>query len=177
MKLKDVFRIKSIQDFILGLLLGGVFSLLYMTLLENKMPTIEENSTVKPAQVVEETHSHSGPHLHVKSQFKNPTVKLFVSADTMGGFNLEVKTNDFKWVPEKAGDQIDAFAMTEGHAHVYVNGVKIGRLYGEWLYIPKTYFVPGKNIITVSLNGNNHLDWYSSDDTYQIKGEVEVNQK
>lgn len=177
MKLKELFKIKSIQDLIVGILFGGVISVFYMDSLEDKKNLIGNNLNSNPTFVAQDMHAHSDPHLHVKSQFKNPTVKLAAYADTMGGFNLEVKTTNFNWVPEKAGKQIDAFAVTEGHAHVYVNGVKIGRLYGEWLYIPKTYFVTGKNTITVSLNGNNHRDWYSSDDTYQIKGDIEVTQE
>ena len=41
----------------------------------------------------------------------------------------------------------------EGHAHVYVDGEKIARLYGPWLHIPS--LSPGA-VVEVTLNANDH---------------------
>jgi hypothetical protein len=92
----------------------------------------------------------------------------------MGGYNIKVTTENFKWVPEKAGQSVEAFIPTEGHAHVFINSKKVGRLYGEWMYLKAENFQKGENKIVVTLNGNNHMDWYSTDDTRQIKAETIV---
>lgn len=42
----------------------------------------------------------------------------------------------------------------EGHAHVYVNGAKIGRLYGPWLHLPN--LPKGEVTVEVTLNANDH---------------------
>ncbi|WP_369682774.1 hypothetical protein [Roseovarius sp. M141] len=42
----------------------------------------------------------------------------------------------------------------EGHAHVYVNGEKLGRLYGAWMHLPR--LPPGEVIVLVTLNSNTH---------------------
>ena len=41
-----------------------------------------------------------------------------------------------------------------GHAHVYVNGVKLGRVYGDWYHIGKLPL--GRNEVSVSLYANDH---------------------
>lgn len=43
---------------------------------------------------------------------------------------------------------------TEGHAHIYLNGEKLTRVYSEWYYIPS--LPPGEHTLTVGLNANGH---------------------
>ncbi len=80
-----------------------------------------------------------------------PSVKLIVHKDAMKGYNLETKVSNFKFAPE---DVNTAAKRGEGHAHLYINGEKITRLYGSWYYLENLQ--PGKNKITVSLNANSH---------------------
>ncbi len=79
-----------------------------------------------------------------------PSVDLFVHKDSMKGYNLQAKVSNFKFAPEHINE---AAKPGEGHAHLYVNGKKITRLYG-WYYLENLQ--PGKNEITVSLNANSH---------------------
>ena len=44
-----------------------------------------------------------------------------------------------------------------GHAHVYINGVKLGRLYGHWMHL--TGLKAGEHTIKVTLNSNDHQDY------------------
>ncbi len=80
-----------------------------------------------------------------------PSVNLIVHPDPMRGYNLEVQVTNFKFAPENVNT---AARPGEGHAHLYVNGKKIARLYGNWYYLENLQ--PGKNKITVSLNANSH---------------------
>ncbi|WP_232224216.1 hypothetical protein [Mastigocladopsis repens] len=80
-----------------------------------------------------------------------PSVDLVVHQDAKKGWNLEVKVTNFSFAPESVNT---ADKPGEGHAHLNVNGKKIARLYGNWYYLEN--LPPGKNIITVSLNANNH---------------------
>ncbi len=80
-----------------------------------------------------------------------PSVDLNVHKDSMKGYNLEARVSNFRFAPE---DINTADRPGEGHAHLYVNGKKITRLYGSWYYLEKLQ--PGKNKITVSLNANSH---------------------
>ncbi|MGB5901106.1 MAG: hypothetical protein WBG66_23145 [Geitlerinemataceae cyanobacterium] len=80
-----------------------------------------------------------------------PSVKSIVHTDPMQGWNLELQVENFQFAPEHL-DQPST--TTEGHAHIYVNGIKIARLYGNWYHLPE--LPPGVNEVTVSLNTNGH---------------------
>ncbi len=80
-----------------------------------------------------------------------PTLDIALSKDPMSGYNLHVMVTNFEFSPQQASR---AHAPGQGHAHVYVNGAKQGRLYGPWVHLaalPK-----GKVTVEVTLNSNNH---------------------
>jgi hypothetical protein len=80
-----------------------------------------------------------------------PSVAIRVTPDPMSGHNLYVETEGFAFAPQNAsGDNQPG----EGHAHVYVNGTKIGRLYGSWLHLPD--LPSGEVTVEVTLNANDH---------------------
>lgn len=80
-----------------------------------------------------------------------PALDITVMPDPASGWNLRIAARNFRFAPEHAsGPHIAG----EGHAHVYVNGEKVARHYGEWFHIaalPK-----GENTVEVSLNANDH---------------------
>ncbi len=80
-----------------------------------------------------------------------PSLAIRVKPDPMSGHNLYVETDGFAFAPQNAsGDHKPG----EGHAHVYVNGAKIGRLYGPWLHLPN--LPKGEVTVEVTLNANDH---------------------
>jgi hypothetical protein len=83
-----------------------------------------------------------------------PTVKVTVHPDAKAGWNLQVQTQNFRWAPERAST---AHVAGEGHAHLYIDGKKITRLYGEWYFLPSLR--PGSHTIRVTLNANTHEDY------------------
>lgn len=99
----------------------------------------------------EESHKHKTLEIPVGQPV--PSVNLIVHPDAMQGWNLEVKVSNFKFAPEKVNQESKA---TEGHAHLYINGKKLTRLYGSWYYLSS--LEPGSNKITVTLNTNGHED-------------------
>lgn len=87
-----------------------------------------------------------------------PSVDLTVHPDAIKGVNLEVKLTNFRFAPEKVNQESK---LTEGHAHLYVDGKKLTRLYSSWYYLAD--LEPGQHKITVSLNTNNHEDLVHQD--------------
>ncbi|WP_298859193.1 hypothetical protein [uncultured Sulfitobacter sp.] len=80
-----------------------------------------------------------------------PTIDIMVTKDLMAGYNLHVVADGFRFAPKSASL---AHVAGEGHAHIYVNGVKLARLYSDWYHLdtlPK-----GDVEIEVSLNSNDH---------------------
>ena len=73
--------------------------------------------------------------------------------DAVKGWNLEVKVTNFKFAPERINTDS---SVNEGHAHLFVNGKKVTRLYGSWYYLDN--LESGNNEVSVTLNTNNHED-------------------
>ncbi|MBO8141722.1 MAG: hypothetical protein H0Z37_06005 [Firmicutes bacterium] len=113
----------------------------------------------------EHDHSHDGHgHDHipvtVPDDMPVPTIDITIIEDPLSGWNLHVLTTQFRWAPEFAGGPV---YPGEGHAHLYINGEKVARLYGPWYHI--AHLEPGANEIRVTLNANNHGE-------YLYEGEV-----
>lgn len=85
-----------------------------------------------------------------------PTVQVEALRDTKGGYNIHVTTTNYTFTPEMVNTDP---VPNAGHAHVYVNGIKVARLYGEWFNLPADVFQKGENLIEVTLNANDHSEW------------------
>ena len=80
-----------------------------------------------------------------------PTLAIVLHKDTMSGINLEIQTTNFTFSPQTV-NQSDITGA--GHAHVYANGKKLSRVYGNWFHIAG--LPSGENTIMVELNANSH---------------------
>jgi hypothetical protein len=80
-----------------------------------------------------------------------PTLAITLHQDTMSGLNLEIQTTNFTFSPETVNQ---ANIPNAGHAHVYANGKKLSRVYGNWFHI--TGLPSGEHLIKVELNANSH---------------------
>lgn len=94
---------------------------------------------------------HNHGQLVVPANQSVPTVDLVIHPDAVQGWNLEIKTTNFQFAPERV-NQVST--PMEGHAHLYINGKKITRLYGPWYYLEQ--LEPGRHEVQVSLNANGH---------------------
>ena len=96
-------------------------------------------------------HSAHETLLSLPADAAAPTLEVAVERDPVAGWNLHVVTTGFAFAPQQVGR---AHVAGEGHAHVYVNGAKIARLYGPWLHIAD--LPAGETVIAVTLNANDH---------------------
>lgn len=105
-------------------------------------------------------HDHAG-HAHDAHDHDDllewtgpaPTIQLGLKADTGNALNLLIDVAGFTFTPERVNQESQAGT---GHAHVYVNGDKIGRAYGKWFLVPLV--LPG-DVIRVTLNADDHSQW------------------
>ena len=95
-------------------------------------------------------HDHSTP-LNLTDGPDAPSVEIALTQDPMSGWNLQVLPQNFRFAPENASATDNP---GEGHAHVYVNGEKLARLYGNWMHIAE--LPKGAVEVEVSLNTNGH---------------------
>lgn len=102
----------------------------------------------------ETTHSEGGHHhgtIVISKDQLVPQVNLVVHQDVVKGWNLEIKLTNFALAPERVNQ---ANQPNEGHAHLYINGEKVTRIYSDWYYLSE--LPPGNNEIKISLNTNSH---------------------
>lgn len=91
-------------------------------------------------------------NVEIPEGYKIPSVNISVTQDMSGTWLLKVDTTDFTFAPNKVGSEDPSY--NEGHAHIYVNGKKINRLYGPFYNLDT--LKKGENEIMVTLNSNNH---------------------
>lgn len=99
---------------------------------------------------------HQHPPRNVTADAPIPSVSHLVFPDVMGGYNVQILPRNFTFTPAAINREVRG---NEGHAHIYVNGVKIARVYGSWFHLPSTLFQPGDNEVHVTLNANDHSEW------------------
>lgn len=94
---------------------------------------------------------HEHGVLEVSANQPIPSVSLAIAPDPIGGWNLEIQTENWTFAPERVNQ---ASVVNEGHAHLYLNGEKLTRIYSQWYYLPS--LPEGDHTLTVSLNANGH---------------------
>ena len=88
--------------------------------------------------------------------YKNPPsvkIRLVMDAHTRGALNLFLDLKNFRFAPEEVNK---TSRINEGHAHLYVNGEKLTRLYSASYFMDK--LPKGDLEIRVTLNTNLHED-------------------
>lgn len=80
-----------------------------------------------------------------------PRLDVAITPDPVSGWNLHLMVLNFRFAPEHASRP---HIPGEGHAHVYMNGTKIARLYGPWFHIAN--LPAGDNEVIVTLTANDH---------------------
>ena len=92
----------------------------------------------------------------VPDNYKNPPsvkIRLEKDAHTKGALNLFLDLENFRFAP---GEVNKTSRINEGHAHLYLNGEKLTRLYAASYFMDK---LPKGNLeIRVTLNTNMHED-------------------
>ncbi len=123
------------------------------TLLISLLISLASTSVNAQAQIKGD-HSHSH-HEHKAVIISNnqpvPSIDLVVHEDSMKGWNLEIKLDNFEFAPEMASQENEP---NKGHAHLYINGKKITRIYGKWYYLGD--LPQGRNEPKVELTTNSH---------------------
>ena len=115
-------------------------------------------AAITPSQA----HTTGATSVHEIAQENAPQASLEIKKDPTGGFNVHVLTNNFVWRPDMASMK---HVLGEGHAHVYLDGRKIMRIYNEWFHLNTYQFATkaGEQLLSIEFVGNDHAP-------YTIKG-------
>ncbi|MBW4540031.1 MAG: hypothetical protein KME43_12930 [Myxacorys chilensis ATA2-1-KO14] len=115
----------------------------------------DEMHSQNPSHPQHSTPTHAHGKLEIPAGTALPAVDLEVAPDPMGGWNVQVKAENFRFAPEQVNQ---TNTVNEGHAHLYVDGKKLTRLYGAWYYLDK--LPTGPHSVTVVLNTNRHEELF-----------------
>jgi len=99
------------------------------------------------------THNHGHNQIEVSDMADKPSVTLQAMRDPMGGWNIHIETINFRFAPENVNGHPTA---SEGHAHLYLDGKKLTRIYGPWFFLNE--LPEGTHTLKVTLNANDHSD-------------------
>ena len=147
---------RSIPLLLIGLVFGGGIG---FTLAAANGITLDGHDHSNPAHHAGMDHAamdHGEGHDHdevlsLPTGAEAPTLAVEIAPDPATGWNLHILTENFAYAPMRASlDHVPG----EGHAHVYANGVKLGRVYGPWVHLDA--LPEGSVEITVTLNANDH---------------------
>lgn len=105
----------------------------------------------------------------VLSEDADVALEISLLPDPVAGWNLHIQTDGFTFAPQNAG--LDHVAG-EGHAHVYVNGVKRGRIYSDWTHLELPL---GEIELKVTLTANDHRPLHIGDQPVEAVLVVDTN--
>lgn len=154
----------SVISVLLGVLIAPVFT----DATAGRLPTTSADETGMDMEA-EGNHARYHGTREVPAEGA-PELSLVVEKDAVDGWNVTLVTEDFTFAPT----QVNGPHMPNtGHAHLYVNGVKMTRVYSPHVHVPE--LPPGQHVIRVSLSGNDHS--YFMVDGTQIAAEVAITQE
>lgn len=156
---------------------GAAFGLVVGVLVSGALLNDEHSHEMDiPTSMESHDHDHGDMMMHdhagvaVLDVAAAPAIELLAEPDTKSGYNLRLMTSNFTFSPEAVGgENIDK----QGHAHIYVNDVKIARVYSEWVHVPTEVLVSGNNTVRVTLNANDHSQWEINGELIQAEVVVE----
>lgn len=79
------------------------------------------------------------------------TVNAIEDSSAVGSYIIQIETTNFVFAPLAVNGE---HQMNHGHAHIYVDGKKVNRVYGEWYQL--SGLTPGTHTIKVTLSTNDH---------------------
>jgi hypothetical protein len=103
-------------------------------------------------------HTNGATSVHEIEQELAPKATLEIEKDPTGGFNVQVITTNFIWRPEMASMR---HVPGEGHAHVFLDGRKIMRIYNQWFHLNTYQFSTraGEQLLSIEFVGNDHAPY------------------
>ena len=109
------------------------------------------------------------PGNKIEAEMPYPKINIEVSRDKIEGYNLFFNLQNFKLSPENLEIQNE---NNSGYLQLFINDIKISRIYSKWFHAPERFFNQKENLIKIKLFTNLHDEL--TIDSQPIKFEVKV---
>jgi len=93
------------------------------------------------------------PGNKIEAEMPYPKINIEVSSDKLEGYNLFFDLQNFKLSPEDIEIKNDG---NSGYLQLFINDIKISRIYSSWFHAPERFFNQKENSIKVKLFTNLH---------------------
>lgn len=128
----------------------------------------ERAGSVATKALVQPMGMNHGMRFDVPAGEAAPEVEISVSPDGEG-WKIDIATQNFTF----AKDQVDQpHQPGTGHGHLYVQGIKIGRVFGDSVRIGA--LPPGPHTVRVTLNTNDHRAFHVDGDQVEATARIDV---
>lgn len=94
---------------------------------------------------------HPGNKIEAKMPY--PKIDIEVSRDKIEGYNLFFNLQNFKLSPDNIEIKNE---NNSGYLQLFINDIKISRIYSSWFHAPERFFNQKENSIKVKLFTNLH---------------------
>jgi hypothetical protein len=158
---KNNFLVITIAIAVLSLALGfAAGSAVRASLSDNdeqeQSSQAHRNEKESEEEMMGHKHAHDHEMLEVNEDAPIPAIGVDILDDKKSGYNLYLQLENFNFTPENVNQSpVD----NEGHAHLFVNGEKIMRVYSQWIHIGNDRLDPGENEVVITLNANDHSEY------------------
>ena len=109
------------------------------------------------------------PGNKIEAEMPYPKINIEVSRDKIEGYNLFFNLQNFKLSPENLEIQNE---NNSGYLQLFINDIKISRIYSKWFHAPERFFNQKENLIKIKLFTNLHDEL--TIDSQPIKFEFKV---
>ncbi len=149
-------RVKNIGKKIVLVLLAYLAVVMMILFAYKWSSEIQQERVKKQSDVTCPFHnpdSHSYRMLDVTNAERIPAItkmEILKEPEDMG-YDIYVEMENWTFTPEFVGQ---TYKENQGHIHVYLDGKKAGRMYGNYYYLGK--LSKGKHKIAITINGDDH---------------------
>ena len=89
-----------------------------------------------------------------------PSINLKVIKDKIDGYNIFINLKNFNLNPSEIGGEN---ISNSGYLQLFINDIKITRIYSDWVHVPQRVFNLKENFIKITIHSYLH-------DQFTIKG-------
>ena len=92
---------------------------------------------------------HPGKKIDAEKPY--PLINLEIIKDKVDGYNLYIDLENFTLNPSQIGIENQP---NMGYLQLFVNDIKITRVYSNWVHVPQRFFNLKDNFIKITFNSN-----------------------
>ena len=98
------------------------------------------------------TYAHH-PRNKIEAEIPYPKINIEFYRDKIEGYNLFFNLQNFKLSPENIENKNE---NNSGYIQLFINDIKISRIYSKWFHAPERFFNQKENSIKIKLFTNFH---------------------